>query len=88
METHPQIYLFFLVKVLYKKRYFFADLIYIPILMISKAHQEKLKFFWIKSMQQLYMIPMLRESILKIKNTSKNNILYVLQLLFSALKIY
>ena len=39
-------------------------------------------------MQQLYMIPMLRESILKIKNTSKNNILYELQLLFSALKIY
>ena len=38
--------------------------------------------------QQLYMIPMLRETILKINNSSKNNILYELQLLFSALKIY
>ena len=38
--------------------------------------------------QQLYMIPMFRETILKIKNTSKNNVLYELQLLFSALKIY
>ena len=39
-------------------------------------------------MQQLYMIPMLRESILKINNPSKTNILYELQVLFSALKIY
>ena len=38
--------------------------------------------------QQLYMIPMLRETILKINNSSKNNILYELQILFSALKIY
>lgn len=38
--------------------------------------------------QQLYMIPMLRETILKINNFSKDNILYELQLLFSALKIY
>ena len=38
--------------------------------------------------QQLYMIPMLRESILKIYNSSKENILYELQLLFAALKIY
>ena len=38
--------------------------------------------------QQLYMIPMLRETILKIDNSSKDNILYELQLLFSALKIY
>ena len=38
--------------------------------------------------QQLYMIPMLRETILKINNSSKDNILYELQLLFSALKIY
>ena len=38
--------------------------------------------------QQLYMIPMFRETILKINNTSKNNVLYELQLLFSALKIY
>ena len=38
--------------------------------------------------QQLYMIPMFRETILKIKNSSKNNVLFELQLLFSALKIY
>ena len=38
--------------------------------------------------QQLYMIPSLRETILKIENPSKVNILYELQLLFSALKIY
>ena len=31
---------------------------------------------------------MLRETILKINNSSKNNILYELQILFSALKIY
>ena len=38
--------------------------------------------------QQLFMIPILRETILNINNTSKNNVLYQLQLLFSALKIY
>ena len=38
--------------------------------------------------QQLYMIPMFRETILKINNPSKNNVLFELQLLFSALKIY
>jgi len=38
--------------------------------------------------QQLYMIPIFRETILKINNTSKSNVLYELQLLFSALKIY
>ena len=38
--------------------------------------------------QQLYMIPIFRETILKISNTSKSNVLYELQLLFSALKIY
>ena len=38
--------------------------------------------------QQLYMIPMFRETILKIENSSKKNVLYELQLLFSALKIY
>ena len=38
--------------------------------------------------QQLYMIPTFRETIIKIDNPSKNNILYELQLLFSALKIY
>jgi hypothetical protein len=34
------------------------------------------------------MIPTFRETIIKIDNPSKNNILYELQLLFSALKIY
>jgi ubiquitin C-terminal hydrolase len=38
--------------------------------------------------QQLFMIPIFRETILKIENNSKNNVLYELQLLFSALKIY
>ena len=38
--------------------------------------------------QQLFMIPILRETILNINNKSKNNVLYQLQLLFSALKIY
>ena len=38
--------------------------------------------------QQLYMIPMFRETILKIGNPSKNNVLFELQLLFAALKIY
>ena len=38
--------------------------------------------------QQLYMIPIFRETILKISNNSKSNVLYELQLLFSALKIY
>ena len=38
--------------------------------------------------QQLFMIPMLRESVLKINNSSKTNILYELQLLFAGLKIY
>jgi len=38
--------------------------------------------------QQLYMIPTLRETIIKIDNPYKNNVLYELQLLFSALKIY
>ena len=38
--------------------------------------------------QQLYMIPMFRETILKIGNPSKNNVLFELQILFAALKIY
>ena len=38
--------------------------------------------------QLLFMIPMFRETILKISNPSKNNVLYELQLLFSSLKIY
>ena len=38
--------------------------------------------------QQLFMIPTLRETIIKIENPSKTNILYELQLLFSSLKLY
>ena len=38
--------------------------------------------------QQLFMIPMFRETILKINNPSKSNVLYELQLLFASLKIY
>ena len=38
--------------------------------------------------QQLFMIPMFRETIIKIENPFNNNLLYELQLLFSALKIY
>ena len=38
--------------------------------------------------QQLFMIPTLRETIIKIENPSTNNILYELQLLFSGLKLY
>ena len=38
--------------------------------------------------QQLFMIPTFRETILKIENPSKDNVLYELQLLFSALKIF
>ena len=39
-------------------------------------------------LQQFFMIPMLRESILSINNPNKNTVLYQLQLLFSALKTY
>ena len=38
--------------------------------------------------QQLFMIPIFRETILKINNPSKRNVLYELQLLFASLKIY
>ena len=38
--------------------------------------------------QQLFMIPMFRETILKIENPYKDNVLYELQLLFAALKIF
>ena len=38
--------------------------------------------------QQFFMIPMLRETILSIENSNKDNVLYQLQLLFSALKTY
>ena len=38
--------------------------------------------------QQLFMIPMLRETILSIENPYNNTVLYQLQLLFSALKTY
>ena len=39
-------------------------------------------------LQQFFMIPMLRETILSIKNPNNDNVLYQLQLLFSALKTY
>ena len=38
--------------------------------------------------QQLFMIPMFRETIIKIENPYNENVLYQLQLLFSALKLY
>ena len=38
--------------------------------------------------QQLFMIPSFRETIIKIENPCNNNVLYELQLLFSALKIF
>ena len=38
--------------------------------------------------QQLFMIPMLRETILSINNPNTDTVLYKLQLLFSALKTY
>ena len=38
--------------------------------------------------QQLFMIPSFRETIIKIENPYDNNVLYELQLLFSALKIF
>ena len=34
------------------------------------------------------MIPMLRETLLSIQNTKENTVLFELQLLFSALKVY
>ena len=39
-------------------------------------------------LQQLFMIPMLRETILSISNPNNDNVLFQLQLLFSALKTY
>ena len=39
-------------------------------------------------LQQIFMIPMLRETILSIKNTKPKTVLFELQLLFSALKVY
>ena len=65
---------------------------------IEMNEMQKGKFVGLKNMtstcylnsiiQQLYMIPSLRETIIKIENPSTTNILYELQLLFSALKIY
>ena len=59
---------------------------------------QKAKYVGLKNMtstcylnsiiQQLFMIQMFRETIMKIENPFKNNVLYELQLLFSALKIY
>jgi len=39
-------------------------------------------------LQQIFMIPMLRETLLSIENPDKDNVLFQLQLLFSALKLY
>ena len=39
-------------------------------------------------LQQIFMIPMLRETILSIKNDNEKSLLFELQLLFSALKVY
>ena len=39
-------------------------------------------------LQQIFMIPMLRETILSIKNSKEKTVLFELQLLFSALKVY
>ena len=39
-------------------------------------------------LQQIFMIPMLRETLLSINNPDKKNVLFQLQLLFSALKLY
>ena len=39
-------------------------------------------------LQQIFMIPMLRETILSIKNVKEKTVLFELQLLFSALKVY
>ena len=65
---------------------------------LESREMQKVKYVGLKNMtatcylnsiiQQLYMIPMFRETILKINNSSKKNVLYELQLLFSALKIY
>ena len=65
---------------------------------LESKEMQKGKYVGLKNMtatcylnsiiQQLYMIPMFRETILKINNPSKDNVLYELQLLFSALKIY
>jgi ubiquitin C-terminal hydrolase len=65
---------------------------------IEHNEMQKGKFVGLKNMtstcylnsivQQLYMIPSLRETIIKIENPSTTNILYELQLLFSSLKIY
>ena len=39
-------------------------------------------------LQQIFMIPMLRETLLSIKHTKEKTVLFELQLLFSALKVY
>ena len=65
---------------------------------IESRDSIKVKYVGLKNMtstcylntiiQQLFMIPMFRETILKIENPYKDNVLYELQLLFSALKIF
>ena len=39
-------------------------------------------------LQQIFMIPMLRETLLSIKNSKEKTVLFELQILFSALKVY
>ena len=65
---------------------------------IEFKEMQKGKYIGLKNMtstcylnsiiQQLFMIEMFRETIIKIENPSKENVLYELQLVFSALKIY
>ncbi len=65
---------------------------------IESKEMTKSKYVGLKNMnstcylnsivQQLFMIPTFRETIIKIENPYNNNVLYELQLLFSALKIY
>ena len=65
---------------------------------IESRDIQKAKYVGLKNMtstcylnsiiQQLFMIKMFRETIMKIENPFKDNVLYELQLLFSALKIY
>jgi len=65
---------------------------------IESRDIQKAKYVGLKNMtstcylnsiiQQLFMIQMFRETIMKIENPFKDNVLYELQLVFSALKIY
>ena len=65
---------------------------------IEHREMQKSKYIGLKNMnstcylnsiiQQLYMIPTFRETIIQIENPLTTNVLYELQLLFSALNIY